>query len=350
MNTDVPSPRRAPTLEHVARVAGVSRATVSRVINGVRNVDPEIADVVQRAIAATGYVPNRAARALVTRRTFAVALVVSAPDDVAFEDPFLGRAFADPFFGRVASGALAGLADRDLHMILMRVNDEPARAELLGHLRHGDIDGVLSIPVAGTDPLPRMLTEARVPVVLFGRPADTLAISYVDAAQDAGAAMAADHLVGRGCQRVATICGPADTPAGADRLTGFRAAMASHGRAYVPAVEGNFTHDGGESAMLALLRNDPDLDGLFVANDLMAQGAMLVLRDAGRRVPEDIAVVGFDDSVVALSTRPKLTTVRQPVEEMAAAMVRLLLTHIEDRTRPVASVIFEPTLVIRDSA
>ena len=126
--------------------------------------------------------------------------------------------------------------------------------------------------------------------------------------------------------------------------------MARHGRAYVPAVEGNFTHDGGESAMLALVRDDPDLDGLFVANDLMAPGAMLVLRDAGRRVPEDIAVVGFDDSVVALSTRPKLTTVRQPVEEMAAAMVRLLLTHIEDRARPVASLIFEPTLVIRDSA
>ena len=92
------------------------------------------------------------------------------------------------------------------------------------------------------------------------------------------------------------------------------------------------------------------VDGVFIANDLMAQGAMLVLRDAGRRVPEDIAVVGFDDSVAALSTRPKLTTVRQPVEEMAAAMVRLLLTHIEDRARPVASIIFDPTLVIRDSA
>ena len=350
MNTDVPSSRRAPTLEHVARAAGVSRATVSRVINGVRNVDPEIADVVQRAITATGYVPNRAARALVTRRTFAVALVVSAPDDVAFDDPFLGRAFADPFFGRVASGALAELADRDMHMILMRVNDEPARAELLGHLRHGDIDGVLSISVAGTDPLPRVLTDAGMPVVLFGRPAEALAISYVDAAQAAGAAMAADHLVGRGCQRVATICGPADTPAGADRLTGFREAMARHGQAHVPAVEGNFTHDSGESAMLALLRDDPALDGLFVANDLMAQGAMLVLRDAGKRVPDDIAVVGFDDSTAALSTRPKLTTVRQPVEEMMAAMVRLLLTHIEDRTRPAASVIFEPTLVIRDSA
>jgi DNA-binding LacI/PurR family transcriptional regulator len=350
MSTDVLSPHRAPTLEHVARAAGVSRATVSRVINGVRNVDPEIADVVQRATAATGYVPNRAARALVTRRTFSVALVVSAPDDVVFDDSFLGRAFGDPFFGRVASGALAELTDRDMHLILMRVNDAAARAELLGHLRQGDIDGVMSVPVAAADPLPRLLTEARAPVVLFGRPAEALVINYVDVAQGAGAAIAADHLVGRGCRRVATISGPADTSAGADRLAGFREAMARHGQPYVPTVEGNCTHDSGEAAMLALLDSDPDVDGLFVANDLMAQGAMLVVRDAGKRVPEDIAVVGFDDSVAALSTRPKLTTVRQPVEEMAAAMVRLLITHIEDRARPVASVIFEPTLVIRGSA
>src|SRR6201999_2059105 len=169
MSTDVPTPRRAPTLEHVARAAGVSRATVSRVINGVRNVDPDIVAATQRAIDSTGYVPNRAARSLVSRRTFSVALGVSAPD-IAFDDPFLDRAFTDPFFGRIASGALAELADRDMHMILMRVNDPSARAELLGHLRHGDIDGVLSIPVAGADPLPRLLVEAGAPVVAFGRP------------------------------------------------------------------------------------------------------------------------------------------------------------------------------------
>ncbi len=232
----------------------------------------------------------------------------------------------------------------------VKVGERSPGSVLLGHLWHGDIDGVMSVPMAAADPLPRLLTEAGVPAVLFGRPADALAISYVDAAQAAGAAIAADHLVARGCRRIATICGPADTPAGADRLAGFREAMARHGQSFVPMVHGNFTHDGGESAMLALLGSDPDLDGLFVANDLMAQGAMLVLRDAGRRVPEDIAVVGFDDSVAALSTRPKLTTVRQPVEEMAAAMVRLLVNHIEDRARPVASLIFEPTLVIRDSA
>src|SRR5215475_31832 len=109
MTTDVPADSCPATLEHVARAAGVSRATVSRVINGVRNVDPGIAEIVNRAVAETGYLPNRAARSLVTRRTWSVALVVSAPDDATFDDPFLDRAFADPFFGRIANGALAAL-------------------------------------------------------------------------------------------------------------------------------------------------------------------------------------------------------------------------------------------------
>jgi DNA-binding LacI/PurR family transcriptional regulator len=348
MTTD--SVSRPPTLEHVAKAAGVSRATVSRVINGVRNVDPEIAEIVNRAISETGYVPNRAARSLVTGRTWSVALVVSAPDHSGFDDPFLGRAFADPFFGRIASGALAELGERGVHLVLMRVNGSESRAKLLSSLRQGDIDGVILISVHENDPLPRLLTDAGVAVVLFGRPAESLAISYVDVDERAGAALAANYLVQRGCKRVATICGPLDTPAGTDRLSGFRDAMAQHGQPLVPAVEGNFTQDAGESGMLLLLDDEPDIDGLFVANDLMAQGAVLALREAGKRVPGDVAVIGFDDSSAALASRPQLTTVRQPVEDMAAEMARLLMGRIEVRDQRVTSVIFNPTLVIRGSA
>ncbi len=346
----IDSASRPPTLEHVARAAGVSRATVSRVINGVRNVDPEIAELVNQAIAETGYVPNRAARSLVTGRTWSVALVVSAPDHDAFDDPFMGRSFADPFFGRIANGALAELGERGVHMILMRVNSAESRAKLLTSLRQGDIDGVILISVHSIDPMPRLLTDAGVAVVLFGRPAESIGISYVDVDERAGAALAANHLVQRGCKRVATICGPLDTPAGTDRLSGFRDAMARHGQPLVPAVEGNFTQDGGESGMLLLLDDEPDIDGLFVANDLMAQGAVLALREAGKRVPDDVAVVGFDDSSAAMASRPQLTTVRQPVEEMAAEMARLLMARIEVREHRVTSVIFDPTLVVRDSA
>ncbi|EOD64099.1 LacI family DNA-binding transcriptional regulator, partial [Amycolatopsis vancoresmycina] len=146
------------------------------------------------------------------------------------------------------------------------------------------------------------------------------------------------------------IAGPAGTPAGQDRLAGFRDAMARHGHAYVAVAEGDFTERGGERAMEVLLAEEPALDGLFVANDLMAYGALTVLREAGRRVPDDVAVVGFDDSRVALSCRPRLTTVRQPVEEMGAAMARMVLERLAQPDLRAESVIFEPKLVVRDSA
>jgi DNA-binding LacI/PurR family transcriptional regulator len=126
--------------------------------------------------------------------------------------------------------------------------------------------------------------------------------------------------------------------------------MAAHGRAHVPQAEANFTQDGGEAAMARLLDEHPGLDGVFVANDLMALGAIHVLRDRGRRIPDDVAVIGFDDSRAALASRPLLSTVRQPVEDMAAEMARLLLARIEDPAAPVTSTIFDPELVLRQSA
>ena len=343
-------PSASPTLEHVAKVAGVSRATVSRVINGIRNVDPKIQEVVRAAIAETGYVPNQAARSLVTRRTNSVALVVSEAEHRTFDDPFLGRIFTDPFFGRVVSGILGVLRPRGVTMALMLAETEEARTQLIGYLKQGHVDGVILISTHAEDPLPRLLTEAGLPAVLSERPFTPLPISYVDAAQAAGAKLAADHLIGRGCRRVATISGPLDMPASRDRLEGFREAMARHGHAYIPSVEGNFTQETGERAMVQLLAGNPDLDGVFVANDLMALGAVLALHDHGRRVPEDVAVIGFDDSNAALACRPPLTTIRQPLEDMAARMADLLLEHIDDPGSPPRSVIFEPTLVVRRSA
>jgi DNA-binding LacI/PurR family transcriptional regulator len=353
MSMETPGPRRVPTLEHVAQLAGVSRATVSRVINGVRNVDPVLVATVQRAVTETGYVPNRAARSLVTGRTYSVALVVSAMDsgfDSGFSAPLAAHAFDDPFFGRIASGALRHLGEINVHMVLMHVNGDASRGRLLTYLRQGDIDGVLLISMYANDPLPRQLIDAGAAAVLFARPATPLPISYVDVHQQAGAALAAERLVARGCRSVVTISGPADTPGGQDRLNGFRDAMARHGFAYVASVEGNFTQDGGEEAMTRLLADVPDLDGVFAANDLMALGAVHVLRDRGRRVPQDVAVIGFDDSRAALASRPQLTTVRQPVEDMAAEMARLLLARIERPTRSVTSTIVEPELVLRQSA
>jgi DNA-binding LacI/PurR family transcriptional regulator len=344
---------RRPTLEQVARVAGVSRATVSRVVNRVESVDPDIRAAVECAIAEIGYVPNRAARSLVTGRTGTVGLVVSEPRREPEGGPLASHVYADPFFGRIVAGMLGELGPRRVHPMLIHVDSAAARDELLARLGQGDIDGVAVVSVWPDDPLPDLLAASGAPAVLFTRPArasHATPLTYVDVAHGHGARLAADRLQARGCRRVVTVAGPAHLPAGHDRLAGFREAMACHGQADVPSADGGFTLAGGQQAMTRLLAAVPDLDGVFAGNDLMAQGALLALAGQGRLVPGDVAVVGFDDSSAALACRPLLTTVRQPVEEMAAELARRLLARIEDPAQPPGSVIFEPKLVLRDSA
>ncbi|WP_031090652.1 LacI family DNA-binding transcriptional regulator [Streptomyces sp. NRRL WC-3549] len=342
----------APTLEDVARAAGVSRATVSRVINGVRNVDPAIQETVRQAVSVTGYTPNQAARSLVTRRTDAVALVVSgagaepaagkgaapcgggAPEGAGEETgrggegSFTARVFADPFFGRVVTGVVDHLRPRGIHPVLMCAETSWARDEVVSYLRQGSADGALIVSTHAEDPLPGLVAEAGLPAVLYARPARPTRISYVDLAHRDGARLAAEHLLARGCRRIATISGPLDVAAGQDRLAGFQETMARHGHPYIPVAEGGFTQESGEAAMEQLLAGHPGLDGVFAGNDLMATGACHVLRDHGKKVPEDVAVVGFDDSGAAAACRPPLT----------------------EPERPATSVIFEPTLVVRASA
>ncbi|MGW4892501.1 LacI family DNA-binding transcriptional regulator [Kitasatospora sp. NPDC004240] len=334
---------RGPTLEDVAREAGVSRATVSRVVNGIRNVDPEIQEAVRGAIERTGYAPNRAARSLVTRRTGAVALVISGAGD-----SFAARVFTDPFFGRVVEGVLEYLRARQVQPVLLFAESGPARTQVVEYLRQGGADGALVVSLQAEDPLPGLLVAARIPVVTFGRPAGGAPTGWVDLDQVAGAALAAGHLLARGRRRLAVIGAPASAPAAAQRLAGFLDAAAAAGVTGVPVEEGLFTVESGARAMERLLRGHPEVDGVFAANDLMAQGACQYLREHGRAVPAEVAVVGFDDSSAAPACRPPLTTVRQPVERMAAAMARLLTDRLEDG-REDAPVLFQPELVVRGS-
>jgi DNA-binding LacI/PurR family transcriptional regulator len=174
-------------------------------------------------------------------------------------------------------------------------------------------------------------------------------ISYVDVDQRAGVRLAVDRLAALGRRCIATITGPLDMPAAQDRLAAFEEAARAHGL-HPSHVEGDFTRNGGERAAARLLSELPDVDGVFVANDLMADGALRVLQEAGRRVPDEVAVIGFDDSTAALECHPPLSTVRQPVEEMAGEMAELLLTRIREPGRSPRSVIFNPELVLRASA
>ncbi|BFU43425.1 LacI family DNA-binding transcriptional regulator [Krasilnikovia sp. MM14-A1004] len=335
-------------MDQVARAAGVSRATVSRVINGAPTVDAKIREIVQRAIAETGYVPNGAARTLVTRRTDSVALVISEPERPN-DSSFLNRVFTDPYFGRVTAGATGALRPHDIHLVIVPT-DSAGHHHVLRYLRQGAVDGVLLISSHDRDPLPRLVYDLGIPAVVSARPARPLAVSFVDVDQRLGARLAADRLLARGRRRLATITGPLDSPAGHDRFDGFRTYLRAHDLSDVPYLEGDFTRAGAEQLTRELLRRHPDVDGLFVASDLMGEGALRAVQDLGRRVPEDIAVVGFDDSSAALDCRPQLTTVRQPVEEMAAEMAALLLAHIATPGLLPRSVMFQPTLVTRGTA
>lgn len=317
-------------------MAGVSRATASRVVNGVATVDETIRAAVQRAIASTGYVPNLAARSLVTRRADAVGLVL----------PEESRLVGDPFFETVIRGVMTVLGPGGVHLVLMTM-DTHTREQVLSDLRRGRLDGVILVHTDREDPLPRQLIEASHPVVVSARPVVPLPVTYVDVDQLAGAALAARHLRSLRRNRIVTIAGPQHMSAGQDRLTGFRDTL---GDADLPWVEGDFTRESGGLGMAQLLRAHPGLDAVFAASDLMAQGALTVLRATGRSVPGDVAVVGFDDSSAALACDPPLTTVRQPVADMAAEMARLLLRQIADPETPPTRVIFPPTLVRRDSA
>ena len=334
---------RSATLEEVARVAGVSRATVSRVVNGNPKVGVETKREVERAIARLGYVPNPAARSLVTRRSQSIGLVIGEP---------AGRVFEDPFFPRLLRGIGAALSSRDLQLVLLmpQSSGEEARAER--YLTAGHVDGALLVSLHGNDPLPQSVSGRGVPVVVGGRPPRGSQVSYVDVDNVEGARTAVEHIIASGRQRVATIAGPQDMPAGQDRLTGYHQALESAGTARDAKLEADsdFTQQGGAEATRRILAARPDVDAIFAASDLMAAGAVQALRAAGRRIPDDVAIVGFDDSPIAKTTDPPLTSVRQPIEEMGREMVRLLVEQLADPGSVPRTVILATQLVRRRSS
>jgi DNA-binding LacI/PurR family transcriptional regulator len=331
----------SPTLEQVAALAGVSRATVSRVVNGSPKVLPGTVAAVTQAINELGYVPNRAARALVTRRTDSVALVVPEPDS---------RVFSDPFFARILRGVSRTLAPTSSQLVLLIEPAEGDDQRLLRYLRGGHVDGAIIVSHHGRDNVLQELAQLPLPIVFSARPLGVdIPVASVDVDNVAGARTAVEHLLSVGRRRIGTVTGPLDMTAGLDRLTGFKEVLAEAGLPDDAVVFGDFTADGAEVATRQLLAEHPELDGLFVASDLMATAALRVLSQEGRRVPQDVAVVGFDDSVLATTTTPRLTTVRQPVERLAARMAELLLAKIGGAVLT-SPEIYETELIIRDSA
>ncbi|MEY9951908.1 LacI family DNA-binding transcriptional regulator [Leifsonia sp. EB34] len=340
MTTEQVDGRSVPTLEAVAARAGVSRATVSRVVNGSTRVTPEVVEAVTRAISDLNYVPNRAARSLASRRTQVIALVV--PESTA-------KVFADPFFASIVQGVALSLADTEytLNMVISsETNPDKTRRYLMG----GNVDGALVVSHHSGDHSYAQLGST-LPIVFGGRPVSEAQHEsyFVDVDNVAGSAAAAEHLIARGRRNIALITGPQDMPAGLDRYTGWRRTLEAHGLDHTLVEYGDFSPSSGTEAMRRLLATGRPIDGLFAANDQMAAGAYSAIHEAGLSIPGDIAVVGFDDDNFGLTATPPLTTVHQPSIGLGQAMARVLVRRLAGE--PVDRVTLLPTeLVIRQSS
>ena len=260
-----------PTLDEVARVAGVSRATASRAINGGSRVSASARQRVDEAVRSLGYVPNPAARSLVTRRTDSVAVIVPEPDD---------RIFSDPFFARTLRGVDRMLAANDLQLVLLLATPGAEGARTLRYLSHRHVDGAVVASHHRNDGLADHLVAIGLPCVFVGRPWVGDRVTYVDVDNVAGGREATKLLVDRGCTRIGTIAGPSDMTAAVDRLHGWHEAMGAADLPTEAVAIGDFTEAGGEAAARELLDRHPDLDGIAVASDLMAAGALRVLAEA----------------------------------------------------------------------
>lgn len=331
--------RRKPTIRDVAAAAGVSRGTVSRVLNGGRWVSPEARSAVDEAIRATGYTANRHARSLATGRASSLAFLLTEPQHLLF---------ADPTFALLLRGAATALAQRNMTLVLLVAGTPAERENVTQFVSAGHVDGVLLISSHESDPLLATLLAANVPTVCCGIPlghqgkVPTVAVDEVGSARTM-----TTYLRDQGHRRIAMIAGPSDTPGGRYRLVGFRDAMGADFRPEL-VVEGDYSFDSGATCMAQLLQRTHAIDAVFAASDRMAAGAVATLRQAGLRVPDDIAVAGFDDSGLAATHEPPLTTMRQPWTRISEEMVTMLLDVIDGKPRD--DINLQTTLVPRESA
>ncbi|MGD8623587.1 MAG: LacI family DNA-binding transcriptional regulator [Anaerolineae bacterium] len=331
------------TLEKIAELSGVSRSTVSRVINAHPHVSDKVRERVWQVIQETGYQPDAAARSLVTRRSQIIGVII--PEAVTI-------LFTDPFFVRFLSGVTSATNSNRYHLMLSLMKDPAGQEEMYRRVvRSGHLDGAIIASARLDDPLiPRLLRD-RFPFVMVGRYPDRH-VSYVDIDNVASARMAVEHLIRLGHRRIATITGPLNMVGGADRMEGYRQALVAHGIPLDEALvaHGDFTESSGRKGAQELLPASPT--AIFAANDTMAIGAVKTLRRADLQVPRDVALVGFDDMPVASAVEPALTTVRQPIERLGEMATELLLDQLErsrDREAQAHRIILTAELVVRGS-
>ncbi|MBX3091683.1 MAG: LacI family DNA-binding transcriptional regulator [Cryobacterium sp.] len=328
----------APTLEMVAALAGVSRSTVSRVVNSSPKVTPEVVEAVNAAIVTLGYVPNRAARTLASRKTDSIALVI--PENTA-------KFFADPYFASVIQGVATYLSKTEYTLTLLIASETDPR-KTRRYLSGGNVDGALVLSHHSDDHSYVELGKT-LPIVFGGRPMSEGGPSHVvDVDNVAAASTAVQYLIDHGKKRIATIAGPQDMAAGLDRLEGWRRSLAAAGLPATLFEAADFTPAGGASAMQRILDTGEPFDGLFAASAQMASGALAVLREHGIDVPGHVGITTIDNDYYAKNATPPLTTVDQPSVRQGATMAEVLVRII--RGEHVDMLTIMPTELIERSS
>ena len=329
------------TLEDIARISGCSRSTVSRVVNGDVNVSIDTRQKVEQVIAEMNFQPNMAARGLASGQTHILGLIVPMS---------VNSIFSDPFYPILMQSISSTCNQKDYSIMLWLAEPEFERRMINKILNTGLLDGVIVSSLSLTDPIVNHLKENKMPYVSIGRNPMDDSGNFVDVDNYNGAIKAINHLAGLGRRRIATITGPMNVIVGVDRLRGYRDALAANGLPYDPdlVVEGDFSDSGGYAAMQHLLPMKPD--AVFVTSDIMAAASIRVLMEAGLKVPDDVAIVGFDDIPLASRTIPSLTTISQPISQMGAGVVNMLLDQIEHPSRQPHHVILQTELVVRSSS
>ncbi|HLY28452.1 MAG TPA: LacI family DNA-binding transcriptional regulator [Aggregatilineales bacterium] len=327
------------TIHDIASLSGVSAATVSRVLNGNTNVREETRQRVLDAMRKVNYHPNQSARSLSNRRTDCIGLVV----------PNLQvNIFTDPYFPTIILAISERIQENGYALMLGLGHDE--RVLYNQFVERQMVDGVLIVSSQDGDWLTSALLDSHIPCVMVGRP-NALETSYADVDNRLAAQHAVEHLIRLKYEHIATIAGPQTMTAGEDRLGGYEDAIDLHGlpRREDYIVYGDFTEARGYRAMVDLLALDPRPDAVFCANDVTAIGAIQAIRQAGLSVPEDIAIVGFDDMPLASQVSPALTTIRQPIAITGQTSVRLLLERIADPELPTQRILLPTELIVRQS-
>jgi LacI family transcriptional regulator, galactose operon repressor len=327
------------TIREIAELAGVSIATVSRVVNGRGDVSPETRELVQRIVRERGYMANRSARALSRGKTGLIGGTV----------PMVHY----PYFSHLVAGVAEALYEQDMRLVLCPTLHEHAReVSLLERLMHGTTDGaVIILPEESSEELEQLVNHGYRFVVIDPTVPVNERVPAVSAAHTAGANQAMKHLLSLGHRRIGAITGPRGVKATDDRRRGYFAALAEAGIARDPEleIESNFELRGGVDAAQRLLDLADPPTAIFCFNDNMAIGAMRVARERGIRVPEDLSIIGFDDLDEAGIVNPALTTIRQPLAEMGRMAISLLMRLLEDQPIETLHIELATRLVIRES-